>query len=191
MSEDEDPIVFHNDHVEHDMNDGPDENEKTEAESKGIESTSTETTPYVAVETAGVTGEEHSDRSTVNEEADHTVVDHHARCIHPVVEAGSIVLHVSNSTSEGKKQTVKKQARQQQQKRLKEIRRLIEEKRRTPKEEKQRLKEVSKCKKKSIRDKKNETTARHPKNTRRVQRCKKHRWNQICKEESAHHKDKE
>ena len=97
-------IVFHNDHVEHDMNDGPDENEKTEAESKGIESTSTETTPYVAVETAGVTCEEHSDRCTVNEEADHTVGDdHHARCIHPVVEAGSIVLQVSNNMSEGKK----------------------------------------------------------------------------------------
>ena len=113
VSEDEDHIVFHNDHVEHDMNDGQDENEKTEAESKGIESTSTETTPYVAVETARVTGEEHSDRSTVNEEADHTVGDDdHARCIHPVVEAGSIVLHVSNNMNEGKK-TVKKQARQQ------------------------------------------------------------------------------
>ena len=88
VSEDEDHIVFHNDHVEHDMNDGPYEKVKREAESKGIESTSTETTPYVAVETAGVTGEEHSDRSTVNEEADHTVGDdHHARCIHPVVEA--------------------------------------------------------------------------------------------------------
>ena len=46
---------------------------------------------------------------------------------------------------------MKKQARQQQQNRLRrskedvEIRRLIEEKRNTPKEEKQRLKEVSKC----------------------------------------------
>ena len=28
VSEDEDHIVFHNDHVEHDMNDGPDENEE-------------------------------------------------------------------------------------------------------------------------------------------------------------------
>ena len=94
VSEDEDQAVFHNDYVEHDMNDGPDENEKTEAESKGIESTSTETTPHVAVETAGVTGEEQSDRSTVNEEADHIVGDdHHARCIHLVVEAGSIVSH--------------------------------------------------------------------------------------------------
>ena len=92
VSEDEDHIVFHNGHVEHDMNDGQDENEKTEAESRGSESTSTETTPYVAVETAGVTGEEHSDRSTVNEEADHTVGDdHHARYPHSVAEAGSIV----------------------------------------------------------------------------------------------------
>ena len=78
---------------------------KTEAESKGIESTYTETTPYVAVETAGVTGEEHSDRSTVSEEADHTVGDdHHARCIHPVVEAGSIVDYKSVfNMSEGNK----------------------------------------------------------------------------------------
>ena len=58
VSEDEDHIVFHNDHVEHDMNDGLDENEKNEAESKRIESTYSETTPYVAVETARVTGEE-------------------------------------------------------------------------------------------------------------------------------------
>ena len=43
-------IVFHTEHVEHDMNDGPDGNEKKEAESKGIESTSTEAAPYVAVE---------------------------------------------------------------------------------------------------------------------------------------------
>ena len=99
----QDHLVFHNDHVEHGVNDSPDENEKTEAESKGIESTSTETTPYV-VETAGVQGEEHSDRSTVNDEADRTVGDdHHARCIHPDIEAGSIVLQVSNNMSEGKK----------------------------------------------------------------------------------------
>ena len=72
-----------------------------------------------AVETAGVTGEEQPDRRTVNEESDHTVGDdHHARCAHPVVEAGSIVSHVSNDMNEGKRKTVKKQARQQQQKRL-------------------------------------------------------------------------
>ena len=28
---------------------------------------------------------------------------HHARCLHPVVEAGSIVLQVSNNMSEGEK----------------------------------------------------------------------------------------
>ena len=43
------------------MNGGLDETEKSEVESEGIESTSTETTPFVAVETAGVTGEEHPD----------------------------------------------------------------------------------------------------------------------------------
>ena len=106
----------------------------------------------VAVGTAGVTGDEHSDRSTVNEESGCIVGgDHHARCAHPVDEAGSIVSNVSNDMSEGKK-TVKKQARQQQQMRLRrfqkkdvEIRRLIEERRSTPIEEKQRLKEVSNC----------------------------------------------
>ena len=102
MNEEENHNVFHTDHVEHDMNDGTEErtkqmhnstnsngdqidtvigNEKTEAEAEGIESTSKETTLNVAVETAGVTGEEHSDRSTVNEESHHTVShDHHARC---------------------------------------------------------------------------------------------------------------
>ena len=44
MSEDEDHIAFNSEHVEHDMSDGPNENEKTEAESKIIESTSMETT---------------------------------------------------------------------------------------------------------------------------------------------------
>ena len=42
-SEDDDHIAFNSDHVKHDMNDGPNENEKTEAKSKRIESTSTET----------------------------------------------------------------------------------------------------------------------------------------------------
>ena len=73
-------------------------NEIKEAETEGIESTSIETSLNVAVGTAGVTGEEHSDRSTVNEES-------------------SILLFVSNDMSEEKK-TVKKQARQQQQMRL-------------------------------------------------------------------------
>ena len=118
-------IVFHNGHVEHDMNDGTDErtrtmrnithangeqidivieNEETEAEVEGIESTSTETTLNVAVGTAGVTGEEDSDRSTLNEESGCIVGgDHHARCAHPDEEAGSIVLYVSNDMSEEKK----------------------------------------------------------------------------------------
>ena len=69
-SEDEDHIAFNNDHVKQDMNDGPNENEKTEAESKRVESTYSETTPSVAVETAEVTGEEHPDRGTVNDDAE-------------------------------------------------------------------------------------------------------------------------
>ena len=34
LSKDEDHIAFNNERVEHDMNDGPNENEKTDAESK-------------------------------------------------------------------------------------------------------------------------------------------------------------
>ena len=45
-----------------------------------------------------------------------------------------------------------------------QILRLIEERRSTPKEEKQRLKDLSKRIKNCIREKKNEETARHPKN---------------------------
>ena len=104
--------------------------------------------------------EEHSDRSTVNEEADRIVGDgHHARRFHPVVEAGSIVLQVSNKMSEGKKdgekvgETTAAKETEEISKKDAEIRRLIEERRSTPKEEKQRLKEVSKCIEKCIRDK--------------------------------------
>ena len=41
------------------------------------------------------------------------------------------------------------------------------------------------------RQKKDEKTARHPTNTRRLQRCKEHPRKQICKEKSTHHQDKE
>ena len=95
---------------------------------------------------------------------------------------------------------MKKQTKQQQQKRLRteeikedvEIRRLIEERRNTPKEEKQQLKEVSTCINKCIRDKKkNEKATGHPTNTRRLQTCKEHPRNQIFNEKSVHHLNKE
>ena len=112
------------------------------------------------METAGETGEEHSDRSTANEKTDRTMGDgHHARRLHLVVEAGSIVLQVSNNMSEGKKdgeeagETTAAKEIEEISKQDVEIRRFIEERRSTPKEEKQRLKEVSKLKK-CIRDKK-------------------------------------
>ena len=47
-NEDHDFIVFHNDLAEHDTNASLDG--KNQAESNGIESTPTETTPYFAVE---------------------------------------------------------------------------------------------------------------------------------------------
>ena len=50
---------------------------------------------------------------------------------------------------------------------------------------------MGKCFKKYQRQKKNEKTARHPKNTWRLQRCKEHPRNQICKKRSVHHQDKE
>ena len=92
---------------------------KTEAEAEGIEDTSTETALNVVVmEVAGGTGEKHSELSTMNEESGHIVGEvRHARCAHSDEEACSVVLHVSNDKSE-KKKTVKKQARHQQQKRL-------------------------------------------------------------------------
>ena len=97
-----------------------------------------------------MTGEKHSDRSTVNEESDHTVGDdHHARCAHPVVEASSVVLHVSNDTNEGKKDgesasetTATEETGEISKKTWKSEDSL---RRSTPIEEKQRLKEVSKC----------------------------------------------
>ena len=116
--------------------------------------------------TAGETGDEHSDRITANLEADRIEGEgHHARYPHSVAEAGSIVLHVSNNMNEGKKdgedgedgeeegETAAAKETEEISKKDVEIRRLIEERRSTPKEEKQRLKEVSKSIKKCIRDK--------------------------------------
>ena len=58
----------------------------------------------VAVKTARMPGEEHSDRNTAKVETDRFQGDgHHARFPHLVTEAGSIVLHVSNSMNEIKK----------------------------------------------------------------------------------------
>ena len=117
--------------------------------------------------TARESGDEHSDRITSKLEADHIKGEgHHARHTHLVAEAGSIVLHVSNNMNEGKKdgedsedgeeesETGAAKETEEISRIDAEIRRLIEERRCTPKEEKQRLKEVSKCIKKCIRDKK-------------------------------------
>ena len=57
-----------------------------------------------AVEAAGGTGEEHSERSMVNEESGHIVGgEHHARCAHSDEEAGSIVVHVVSTDMNEKK----------------------------------------------------------------------------------------
>ena len=134
-------IVFHNEHVEHDMNDDTDErtktmhnitnangeqtdivieNEKTEteAEAEGIEGTSTETTLNVAVEAAGGTGEELSE----TQHGDRGVRLHRgcrASCkMHTLGRRGRFYRGICQQRHERRKKTVKKQARQQQQMRL-------------------------------------------------------------------------
>ena len=72
-----------------------------------------------------------------------------------------------------------------------EILRLIEERRSTTKEEKQRLKEVSKCMENVSETKRMKRQQDIQKTTRGLQRRKEHPRIQICKEESVHHEDKE
>ena len=147
MNEEDDFTKFHNDHVEKNTVDGM---ERNQAQSRRSESSSTGTMSDVAVKTARMPGEEHSDRNTAKVETDRFQGDgHHARFPHLVTEAGSIVLHVSNSMNEIKKdgeeagETAAKETEEISHKDA-EIRRLIELRRSTPKEEKQRMKELSK-----------------------------------------------
>ena len=111
-SEDEDHIAFHNDHFKHDMYDGPNEDEKTDEETKRIGSTDSETTPFIAVKTAEVTVEEHPDRSTMNDDADIVETTKEAGGMHrgrPVLrtvdeDEDSIVFHndlVEHDTDDG------------------------------------------------------------------------------------------
>ena len=98
------------------------------------------------------------------EHPDHNTEEHlGARFPHQGEEAGSIVFHTSSNMGEIK-MTIMNEARATASAEAKvsedlsiqdaEILRLIEERRSTPKEEKQRLKEVSKCINNCIRDKK-------------------------------------
>ena len=120
----------------------------------------------VAVATARMPCEEHSDRNTAKVETDYFQGDgHHARFPHLVTEAGSIVLHVSNSMNEVKKDDENSEDGEEEggpaagrendeiSRKEAEIRRLIDWRRSTPKEEKQRMKELNKSIKKCIRDK--------------------------------------
>ena len=167
VNEDEDFIAIHNDLVGHDEDDGMEENKQNQEEPSGSESTSTEATSTVAVVIARESGDEHSDRNTTKLEADRIKCEGlHARFPHLVAEAGSIVLHVSNNMNEVKKdgedngdgeeegETAAAKETEEISRKDAEIRRLIEERRSTPKEEKQRLKELRKCIKKCTRDKK-------------------------------------
>ena len=85
--------------------DGMEENKKNQAEPRGSESTSTETTSAVAVVTArecqvmNIPVETQQNWKQIASRAE----GHHARFPHLVAEAGSIVLHVSNSMNEVKK----------------------------------------------------------------------------------------
>ena len=59
---------------------------------KRIESTDSETTPFIAVEIAEVTGEEHPDRSTMNDDADNVETTNEAGGRH----RGRLVLRTVN-----------------------------------------------------------------------------------------------
>ena len=125
---------------------------------------------------------------------------HHAQCLHPVVEARSIVLQVSNNMSEGEKDgedgeeagesTAAKETEEISEKDVENpkthggVEKYTQRREATTERSEQ-------MHKKCVKDKKIETTARQPKNTRRLQRCKKHPRKQTCQEESAHHNDKE
>ena len=101
VNEEDDFTKFHNDHVENNTVDGM---ERNQAQSRRSESSSTETMSDVAVATARMPGEEHSDRNTAKVETDRFQGDgHHARFPHLVTEASTIVLHVSTSMNEVKK----------------------------------------------------------------------------------------
>ena len=104
VSKDEDHIAFNNDHVEHDMNDGLDENDKmkrNQEEVKAHPQKPRRLSPWRLQERQVKNFLIEAQRT---KKTDRTVGDgHHARCLHPVVEAGSIVLQVSNNMSEGKK----------------------------------------------------------------------------------------
>ena len=100
VNEENDVTVFHNDLVEHNTDDGMEEQKNT-ALSRRSESSSTETTSTVAVAIARESGDERSDRNTTKVETDRIQGDgHHARFPHFVAEACSIVLHVSNNMDE-------------------------------------------------------------------------------------------
>ena len=97
VNEEDDFTEFHNDLV-HNTDDGMEGNQ---AQSRRSESSSTETTSAVAVATARMSGDEHSDRNTTKVETDRIKGEGlHARFLHLVAEAGSIVLHVSNNMNE-------------------------------------------------------------------------------------------
>ena len=101
VNEEDDFTKFHIDHVEHNTIDGM---ERNQAQSRRSESSSTETMSAVAVATARMPGEEHSDRNTAKVETDRIQGDgHQSRFPHLIAEAGSIVLRVSNNMSEVKK----------------------------------------------------------------------------------------
>ena len=98
VKEEDDFTKFHNDHVHNNMVDGL---ERNQAQSRRSESSSTETMSDVAVTTARMPGEEHSDRNTAKVETDRFQGDgHHARFPPSVIEARSKMLHVSNSMNE-------------------------------------------------------------------------------------------
>ena len=166
-------IVNEDDDFENNTVDGMESNQ---AQSRRSESSPTETMSDDAATIAKV----ESDRFQRD--------GHHARFPHSVTEARSIVLHVSSSMNEAKKDdevsedgeeeggTAAARKNDEISRKDAEIRRLIESRISTPKEEKQRVKYLSKSIKKMYqREEKTEKTTRNPKKSRRLQESKLHK----------------
>ena len=166
VNEEDDFTKFHNDHFENNTVDGM---ERNQAQSRRSESSSTGTMSDVAVKTARMPGEEHSDRNTAKVETDRFHGDgYHARFPHLVTEAGSIVLHVSNSMNEIKKDG--EEAGETAAKETEEIshKDAAQGRETTTERIEQKHQEMYQ------RQEKSEMTTRNPKNAGRFQRCQQH-----------------
>ena len=156
VNEDEDFIVFHNDLVEHGADDGMDE--KNQAQSKGTESSSTETTSAVAVwlqerqvKNIPIEAQQKWKQIAFTTLGSHTWSLRQVLSCYMSATAWTKLKKDDEDSEDCEEEGETAAARETE---VAEIRRIIELWRSTPKEEKQRMKELSECIKKCFRDKK-------------------------------------